>query len=181
MTPIIIGFSGKRGSGKSTLSKLIAEKYNCPYVSFGDYVRAEASCRNIIPSVSNLQIIGEGLMAQPYNFCNKVIASSSWKHGESLVIDGIRHEMVLDCLRKITSPSKFILVSIISDEKERANRLTNRGESSKESKDFEKHSTEQDVKERLLSLADLIISSNKPINDAAKELLDEIKLQDCAK
>jgi dephospho-CoA kinase len=159
MIPIIVGFSGKRASGKSTLAKRVANRISSHYLSFGDYVRAEASNRGLIDSIPNLQIIGEELMKYPLDFCKNILCS--WNQNENLVIDGIRHEIILNCLREIISPSKLYLIYIMTDEANRISRLQNRGESLRDSNSFDSHSTEQDVKNKLIICADLIVDNSQ--------------------
>lgn len=44
---MIITISGKPGSGKSSIAKMLAEKYNLKYYSTGDFFRAKAREKNL--------------------------------------------------------------------------------------------------------------------------------------
>lgn len=45
MKPMVLGLAGRKGSGKSTLGKAIAEELGWPYASFGTCVRSVAAQR----------------------------------------------------------------------------------------------------------------------------------------
>jgi dephospho-CoA kinase len=173
MIPIIIGFSGKRASGKSTLSRRVANRIASHYLSFGDYVRTEASKRGLNDSITNLQLIGEELMKYPKNFCKDIL--NSWNRKENLVIDGIRHEIILNCLREIVSPSNLYLIYIETEEDVRILRLQNRGESLTDSYSLDSHSTEQDVKNKLKMCADLIVNNSETEDDSFDCIIDFLK------
>jgi len=110
-----LAVSGKIGSGKTTISKLIAKQYCLLYVSCGDYVRYEASLKNISCTRSELQRLGEVLVSNPEDFVNNLLHYSKWDKIGGLIIDGVRHLEVLFALRNKLAPKKLKLIYIQSE------------------------------------------------------------------
>jgi cytidylate kinase len=122
---IIIGFSGKIGSGKTTISTAVAEALNWPHASFGDYVREVGRERGIEESRKVLQEIGASLVENPDEFCLSLLELSGWKPGQHLVVDGVRHAKIVDALHRTTKPSRVFLVFVEVNEKVRKKRIQN--------------------------------------------------------
>ena len=114
MMAAVIGFAGRKKSGKTTISQTVADTLNWPYASFGDFVRHEASRRNLdATSLVVLQDLGEKLIGDGWpEFCRGVLALSEWKPGKSLIIDGIRHAEAVQQLTRIVAPLPFALVYV---------------------------------------------------------------------
>src|SRR3569833_1687057 len=88
----VIGISGKIGSGKTTLAEFTAQRFQVPYVSFGNYVRHVAKERGIVENRENLQNLGQDLINEDIDqFCRKVLYFDGWDGKSSLILDGIRH------------------------------------------------------------------------------------------
>ena len=177
MSGIVCGFSGRVGSGKTSVSEEVARHFNWPRVSFGGYVRKIAQEQGLDSSSRNvLQTLGEKLLNNGIEeFCRSVIGQVGWKPGQSLVIDGIRHRDVLNKLKEIASPSLFVLVYISVNEDNRFQRLTQRdGLSQKELDKVEEHSTEKDTKIVLSQLADIKIEGEQPIEVMVKEISNHL-------
>lgn len=175
--PIIIGFSGGLGSGKSTISAALSEATGWRRLSFGDYVRQEARRRNLGDSRGVLQEIGAALVAEPDEFCRNVLNAGGWNHGETLILDGIRHFTVLDSLKRLAGPNEVVLIHIQTKDEVRAKRLKKRGRDDKDIlRLLETHSTEKDVHDILLSNAHLIINGVQPISKSLKKILEWLKI-----
>ena len=112
MKSIIIGFSGKIGSGKTTLSMAVAKALNWPHASFGNYVREVVRQRGIEESRKVLQEIGASLVENPDEFCHSLLEQSGWKPGQHLIVDGVRHAKIVDALHRATEPSRVFLVFV---------------------------------------------------------------------
>jgi dephospho-CoA kinase len=169
MSNIVIGFSGGIASGKSSLSTAVAQAIGWPRTSFGGYVRTIAAQRGLEPTRENCQAIGEELIeADIRGFCKDVLAEASWRPGEPLVIDGIRHLEVADLLADMVRPTDFVLVFVELPRAEREARLKNRDGESQPLERFEQHSTEVQVCE-LRARANLVVDGDRPVEQLADE------------
>jgi dephospho-CoA kinase len=178
MEPIIIALSGRIASGKTAISKAVAENLNLPRVSFGDYVRLVARQRGLPESREFLQRIGSDLVERNVKqFCYDVLAQVNWQHRESVIIDGIRHIKVLNTLREITAPVAVYLIFIKVDETVREARLLKREEenSIKYQRHLEWDSTENQVKGELEKVASLVIYNFHSLEDIKMEVIDWIR------
>lgn len=158
----VVGFSGKRGSGKSTISRQVSEALGWPRAGFGDYVRAEANRRGLDHKIETLQTVGESLIdTGPETFCRAVLLEARWEPNTSLIIDGIRHVEIVVALRKIMVPADFRLVHITVEEPLREARLIGRDSIDGESiRRYDRHSTEAQVATALPELADLVLDGS---------------------
>jgi cytidylate kinase len=172
---MILGFSGKIGSGKSTLSAEVANQLNWKHASFGLYVQKVALSKNIAPTRENLQNLGARLLSDnAKKFCLSVVKESNWAYGESLVIEGIRHEEVIEIIRDITKPDIFKLIFLkISDKNIRKSRIANRDNTPINEAD--EHPTEKEVMNNtLLKRADLIVDAEKDISGLKNQIIQWI-------
>lgn len=170
---IVICFSGKITSGKTTLSQEIASLLRSPRVSFGEYVRNFARMRgqNFLDR-SVLQQIGEELLKENfYEFCNSVLNQTIWRECYYLIVDGVRHLEVFEAIKEIVRPKKTKLVYIELDTEIQTNRIYFRDrEGAIELRKYEEHSTERQA-EQIKSMSDLILDGNKPLFELKDELL----------
>ena len=175
MTPLVVGFSGRISSGKTTISRAVATSLSFPHASFGDCVREEAKRRRLdSDSRSILQDLGQTLIAQGWpQFCSDVLATVAWQPGSSLVVDGIRHVKAVRELTLIASPLRFVLVYVATDEQVLADRLQD--PHLRELAIAELHSTETDVRNLLPTMADLVVSSAMPLHDAVQEIVEFVQ------
>jgi cytidylate kinase len=151
---VIVAISGPIGSGKTTLSRKLAEFLKATYISFGQYVRSIANQRELSTTRESLQRLGEELIAaDPAEFCRQTLQFSKWKPGDRAVIDGIRHVAVLKFLREEVAPLPLLFAFLDLDDKTRAQR---RGVDVAALKTSEQHSTESELAQ-LRKLADLYI------------------------
>jgi dephospho-CoA kinase len=174
----VIAFSGKIGSGKSSISGLIAEEFNFNKVSFGDYVRKIAMERGIEHTRINLQDLGESLLANnPTQFCLNVLNQAS-SDCEFVIVDGIRHKIVLEEIRKIIHPNKLIHVHLQISEEIRIKRIYERQEiTPEEVQSIDNHPSEKQVTSVLVKLADKVIDGGKDIKDIITDLSEWLKLR----
>lgn len=163
MNSIALGFAGVIASGKSTISKGVAEVLKWPRVSFGDYVRSEAIHRGLSLERKSLQSLGASLIDADLNMlCESVLAQADWKPGQSIIIDGIRHTDAFESLRGHVAPSELLLVYIDVDAPSRQSRLNAQGVSRKELPLIDAHSTEIQVSSTLSTVSDLRIDGSCP-------------------
>jgi dephospho-CoA kinase len=178
---MVVAIAGKIGSGKTTLTKSLANELGWPSASFGDYVRSAATARGLTESRKNLQELGTLLLrSDPHAFCSDVLANAPWQAGESLIIDGLRHAETVPILRELVAPAVLKVVLIEISEHTRLNRLIARGDGDASAiAVIEEHSSEHQVGSVLRALADLIVGGDRPRSVIVSELTNWIRNQQC--
>ena len=173
---LVVAFAGKIGSGKTTITKSLAELLGWPRASFGDYVRSVLHERGLQETRQNLQRIGTQLLENDSRgFCSSVLLSCGWKAGQNLIVDGLRHVETIDIIREIVQPATLRIVFVSVSDETRLRRLKQRGEGDIAS--VERHSSEQQVSSVLQRRADLLIEGNRAANMIVAELTDWIRNQ----
>jgi ribosome-binding protein aMBF1 (putative translation factor)/dephospho-CoA kinase len=182
LEPIVVGFAGRIGSGKSSLSIEVAQALGWPRASFGDYLRNVARSEGLDESREVLQELGESFVERDVDaFCRAVLAHYDWKAGEPLIIDGIRHAEVVEALRKLVAPLEVRIVFLDVNDQKRIERLQQFDESiPKKIETIEKHPTEQQVREVLPGLADLHLAGDRSIGELAETVVNWIQQGDGA-
>jgi len=175
LEPQVIAFSGRRASGKSTVSSEVAKALDWKWASFGTYIRAAAKHEGVSDSTENLQELGAMFVKEPDRFCKEVLSFAGWQAGEPLIIEGVRHKEVMESLRRIVAPLETRLVFLDVDEVERVKRLEEREKSSQErTKAVEEHSTEKQVKDILPAEADFRIGTDQPSEVVVQKIIEWI-------
>jgi transcriptional regulator with XRE-family HTH domain/dephospho-CoA kinase len=176
LEPLVIGFAGRIGSGKSTLSSEVAKRLGWRRASFGDYLRTVAKSSGLDESREVLQQLGASLIEKGVDdFCRAVLTHYGWSAGEPLVIDGIRHAEVVESLRKLVAPLDLRVVFLDVGDEQRLKRLNAQDERTAENLGLvEGHATEQQVKGLLPDLADLRLSSDRPVPELVATLVNWI-------
>lgn len=169
MLPTVVAFSGRIGSGKTTLCKAVATQLGWPYTSFGEYVRRIARERGLDDtSRSVLQDVGLTLIAAGWDsFCQGVLDDVGWKSGTPLLLDGIRHLEALQTLRRLVSPLDLMLVYIDVSDSVRSSRLAARQHGLGDLGRHEEHSTERQVATLLRSKATTILDGSLAVEELA--------------
>ena len=177
MKPLVLGFVGKIGSGKSTISTAVAEVLGWPRTGFGDYVRALAAQRGLPEDRQSLQRLGESLVNEkPGEFCRMVLDQAKWEPGKSLVVDGIRHAAIVSALREMVAPAELLLVFVAVPDSLREARVRRRDGQDHVPLDLlDSHSTESDVERLLSKMADLTVEGNGPTEVLASEIAVWVK------
>jgi hypothetical protein len=169
------------GSGRRELSKRVAQALGVPRVSFGEYIRAEATRRGLNQTRAVLQEIGESLVGNDCKaFCRAVLSQAVWRPGESLVVDGIRHKQVEETLESLVRPSVLLTVFLDVDDRLRFTRLpaadlfiVNGETETFNRSDIERvdsHSTETQAKALLPSIADFVVKGGAGADRLSSEL-----------
>ena len=171
MARVVVGIVGKIRSGKSSLSRSLADDLKWPCVSFGDQVRCVAQQRGLDNSREALQEVGEDLVEkEPRKFCEAVLAQADWQPGQSLILDGIRHLKIVEILRFLVRPSVLRLVYIKASDRLRESRLVGEIHDRRDLNRIEHHSTEVQVGTILPNLADLVVDGARPLDDLVAEI-----------
>jgi len=176
LEPVVLAFSGRIGSGKTTLSRQVAKALGWKRASFGEYLRDFAKGQGLDPSRDVLQELGETLIHKGVDdFCRSLLTHFEWHSGEPLVIDGVRHAVVVKALRKLVAPLELRLVFVEVAEKERLKRLQ------RLAKDvvsmlpaFERHSTELEVATTLRDIAEWRIDGNRRADEVVRDILGKV-------
>lgn len=172
MKPIVLGFSGKIASGKSTLSTEVASSLGWQRASFGDYVRTVAQHQRLGESREVLQVVGASLINQGMEqFCQSVLAQANWQPGQPLIVDGIRHAEIVPILRHLVAPLELCLIFVVVNESTRLARLIERGSTNREQQQLEAHSTETQVQTVLPRMADLIVDGTRKVEELVLEIV----------
>jgi cytidylate kinase len=168
-----LAFSGKLGSGKTTVSKLLAERIGARWNSFGDTVKRIARERGIPAEREALQALGAELVSNsPEAFCQRVVSEAQPSSGHDLVVDGLRHTAILKHLQRILLPGTLIPVFVDVDEDIRLDRIKRRGGLSIEDlRRLESHSTEVEVMAALRGSAQLTVDNSGAPADAVDNIL----------
>ena len=176
LEPLVLGFAGKIGSGKSTLSAEVAKALGWHRASFGDYLRNFAKSQGFDESREVLQELGASLVAKGTDeFCKAVLTHFQWNAGEPLVVDGIRHAEVVESLRRVVAPLELRLVFLEVNDNKRLERLRRIDQNMAQHMDLvESHSTEEQVKEGLAELADLHLSGDRPVSELVSTVVNWI-------
>jgi dephospho-CoA kinase len=159
----ITGLTGRIGSGKTTLSAYIQEKYNFQKLSFVDKILIpELRRRKKLINRKNLQQIGRefylryGDIKMTEWLLEGIDPTVKW------IIDDIRYPTTADFI-KTKFPNNFWVIGLKADTKIRFQRVINRGKEGKISyEDFLKMDsapTEEQIEE-VLSQADYVIENN---------------------
>jgi len=178
--PKVVAFAGKIGSGKTTITKSLADLLAWPRASFGDYVREEARQRGMKDTREVLQALGtEILRAEPGNFCQSVLAHSGWNAGQNLLIDGLRHEETIEIIRRLTRATTVSIVFVKISEEVRLERLMGReGSDVKYRTMVEAHSSEAQVTSILAGKANFTVDNDGPLEatvSAISQWIDTLK------
>jgi len=173
LEPLVLAFSGKIGSGKTTLSQQVAAALGWKRASFGEYLSTFAKSQGLEDSRDVLQELGESLVSRgPDDFCRTVLAHFGWTSGEPLVIDGVRHVAIFEALRRIVAPLELRLVFINVNEDTRLKRLKHTDRDVIDRlQQVEAHSTEREVVGTLPSIAARQIQGDRPAKDVVREIV----------
>lgn len=161
----VVAFAGKIGSGKTTITKSLADLFDWPRASFGDYVRAAARQRGMKDTREVLQALGtEILRADPGKFCQSVLAHCGWNAGQNLLIDGLRHEETIEIIKGLTRATTVSIVFVKISEEVRLERLMGReGTDAKYRTMVEAHSSEAQVTSILAGKANFTVDNDGPL------------------
>ncbi len=184
---VAIGLSGQIGSGKSTISRNLAQAMKCKQASFGEYVRWLARERGLFLDRRTLQDLGQDMLELigAEQFCIDMLQQQvpHFVPGERLVVDGVRHLEVAEALSRMLRPSVFLLVYMKVDERVRSQRIASRDMSVATAghdlvsaiEMFDRHPSEQDVRQGLRAHADLTLVATRPSTELVRAVLEFVQ------
>jgi dephospho-CoA kinase len=173
---VVVCLSGGIGSGKTEVSRQLAERLACARASFGDYVRAVARSRGVEETRERLQALGEELVTENLrSFCVAALELAGWQRGSVLVVDGIRHLEALEMMRALVAPVPVILVHLGTPDDVRAARLSaSRAHDAARLSVLDQHSTEVQVKDRLRECADVVLDGTLSVDALVASILERL-------
>lgn len=175
---IVIGFAGAIGSGRSKVSRAVAEVLAWPRVSFGDHIRRLAQENGENPDDRTvLQRLGQALvMTNVEEFVRSVLSENeNWRPSGNLVVDGVRHVEVRWSLLTQVKPSAFKLVYVTVDEPTRRQRAEEEWNiPGPQLIRYDQELTEAQIPRILRAYADLAIDSSLPVTIAAQQVTSRL-------
>jgi len=171
MSGWIILFAGPICSGKSTLSKALAQKLGWKWVSFADYLRHVATDQRLPASRSSLQDLGQQLIDKSWlAFCQSVLQFAHWTPDLSLIVDGVRHVEAVVTLQSLTAPTPIVVVFVETPLQTRKERFAAR-EPKGSFEIADSHPVERDAGTRLRLLANHVVDGAAPVADTVDQLV----------
>lgn len=172
-----LGVAGGRGSGKTSVSTLLAIRLNAKRASFGEYLRGEARRLGLEETIENLQDVGQRLVStSPVKFVENVVQTSGWNGKEVLIIDGIRHLEILEALRSVLSPTQVRLILLKVDSEVRKKRLEHRGDDISNFERLDNAPTEVQIFSLLPRAADLVVDGSLSLDEIANKIIRTVSL-----
>jgi cytidylate kinase len=174
---LVVCFSGRIGSGKSSVTQTLANALRWPRASFGDYVRARVADRGGDPSSrKELQNLGQMLVeTDPSGFAAAVLQARGYKRGADLLVDGIRHVAIQETIARLVSPSPAFLIHLAADDFHVRHRIEHRTAGLADLPRAEGHAVEAEVRSSLPSIASVVIDANVPLHVVLDRCLTAIE------
>jgi adenylate kinase family enzyme len=173
---LVVCFSGRIGSGKTSITQILSTALGWSRAGFGDYLRARIAREGGDPnSRQALQDLGQSLVdADPNGFCLDVLKSGDFQPGGNLLLDGIRHVDIKNRVTKLVAPSHTILVHLTLDDAELLKRIESRPQGSTDLARAETHRVESELVSSLPQIADRVVDASPSIYELAENLLSVI-------
>ena len=171
----VIALAGPAASGKSTVARFLSDETHWPVASFGQYVRHIAQKRELPSDRATLQRLGQSLVDEgPRRFCEQVLRWASWKPGNPLILDGLRHVAVSEALRSLAAPMSYYLVYLNIDQAVQEARLTKRDSESASVVDLNQDLTEVEVRRGVRESADVVVNGSDPIRVVTSAIFEHL-------
>ena len=174
---MIVTIAGAICSGKSTLARALGAALGVPVTGFGDYVRTLAARQGLDASRRTvLQELGQReVEADPHAFLADALAWASHKPGAALVLDGLRHVLILDALQAREAEGLDVerMIFLETPDRIRRVRALARGGNAQDF-DGDTHPAEQDLRNRLRDRADAVIAGDQSPEAVLKAALTSV-------
>lgn len=178
MSKLIIGLVGKIAAGKGTVAAYLSEKYQAEVFGFSTPLRdilKRLYVETSRPNMANLSSVLRELFGQ--DLLSKTITQDLQQaKSEIAVLDGIRR---LPDIEQAKTLPNFKLVQVVTDEKNRYERLVKRNQNSDDAtktfSDFladEQKEADRQIPE-IMALANYTINNNDSLEDLHKQI-DEL-------
>jgi len=175
MKKIILGLTGKIGSGKDTVAKYLMEKFGGQSFSYSDALAEVLNIYNLPVTRENLQKLSTVLRQ---NFSEDILANAMEKKvsqaaGPVVAITNVRREADIADIKKLPN---FYLIYVETDQKIRYQRYLKRNQSEGDREmtfeEFQKRdSAESEAQiEGLKNKADFVLNNNGTVADFYKQI-----------
>jgi dephospho-CoA kinase len=180
---LVISFSGRIGSGKTSITQQLARLLAWPRVGFSDYLRTIlASTGEHEPTRETLQNFGQSLVASdPVGFCRSVLSQVNFVGGGNLLLDGVRHVEIQRSIETIVRPSRAVLIYLSATDEIVEQRVQGRGTGEAELRRAEGHQVEQDLRLSLPQIANYIVDASATTHEVISECLTAIETSGATK
>jgi dephospho-CoA kinase len=173
---LLLCLSGQIGSGKSSVSKAVAEALGWRRSGFGDYLRSETVRLGGDPDDRKaLQDLGQMRVDDdPAAFCRDVLAAGGFHPGDDFVIDGIRHVRIFEILATVSVPSQARLLFLGAPETTRIARV----EARPDVHDFARasmHRVEAELRNELPQRADGTVNADQSLERVISDCLNLVQ------
>lgn len=174
--PLVVCFSGRIGSGKTSVTRALAAQLGWRRTAFGEYLRdriiregGDANDRQ------SLQDLGQRLVdTDPEQFCREVLAHSGRSQGESLLVDGIRHVAMYRLVASLVAPIPSRLIYLSADSEHVRDRVNRRSGEANDLVRAEAHRVEAELASDVPAAADAIIDGNQDFDTVIAVTMDTI-------
>lgn len=173
----IITISGRICSGKTYLTDILKNEFGIPVASFGSYIKYYCEQNNLSTDRKNLQDIGEKFIKTNADKFLKDVVSHFIKDSKNLILEGVRHKSVFECINQLTE--KRISIFIEAKQEIRYQRYLKRAKDSDTIKTFEQfvlfdnHTVELEI-ESLKTYCDIVIDSTLDYKPKLLSLINEM-------
>jgi guanylate kinase len=168
--PIVCVITGPAGAGKSTISKLLAQRFEKSAVIENDYVR-----RMVVGGYLRPWPWSEEVKTQEFLAVKNVIAMTEnyLNEGFSVFIDIVAGRSLLEMIRKALPQQNVHIFLLLPDEEALLKRFDNRGTGGDELKERTK-----ELRQRFVELpAKIQLTVMNSTNQTAEETAEEVFLQ----
>ncbi len=171
-----IAICGRIGSGKSTVSAILASDLSIQVVSFGDYVRQMARRGGRPATRSTLQDLGDSLYQRlgASGLLQATLELAGVADDETVIFDGVRHIDVLTAIRRRAGKTVAIYLDVSSEV--RYQRRWSQGRTDLSWEEFEAidgHPVEAEIG-ALAELCDFVIDASQPLRRLQRDLPREL-------
>lgn len=174
--PLVVCFSGRIGSGKTSVTRALAVQLGWRRAAFGDYLRdrivregGDANDRQA------LQDLGQRLVDTDAElFCRDVLTHAGYVHGESLLVDGIRHVAMYRLVASLVAPVQSRLIYLSADSEHVRDRVDRRSCEANDLLRAEAHRVEAELAADVPAVADAIIDGNQAFDAVVSVTMDTI-------
>jgi dephospho-CoA kinase len=174
---LVIGLSGRIGSGKGTAAEYLKRKYGAQQFVYSDMLSDILRRLHVEVTRGNLQALGKGLRESLGRdvLVDAMRGELKAARAEMRLVDGIRYVNEVEMLKAFPHSVLLFIDAPPEVRYERAKKRSEKGEaqlSFKEFKELEKAATERELG-KVKAMADYVIDNSRTVKDLHKRI-DEL-------